>query len=90
MTIAFLGDSITQGAKLEDANTEAFAALVGKELGDGYVVGNFGKSATSALSSAKKPYIAAPQYEKALGFDADILHIMLGTNDIKNEIEKLL
>lgn len=83
--IAFVGDSITYGAGLTDRTNEAFPYLVKKELFNNYNVANFGVSATSALSTAKAPYINTPEYKESLEFAPDILHIMLGTNDIKNE-----
>ena len=83
--IAFVGDSITYGANLTDASTESFAAIIKEKAGSDYEVMNFGVSATSALSSSVQPYIETPQYQESLAFGPDILFIMLGTNDIKNE-----
>ncbi len=83
--VAFVGDSITYGAELADRKNEAFAYLLADELSDKCIVENFGKSATSALSSAVAPYTQTEEYKKSLEFNPDIVHIMLGTNDIKNE-----
>lgn len=83
--VAFVGDSITYGAGVTDRATKAYPSIVDAKLGAGYEVGNFGVSATSALSTAKIPYIHTEEYKASLEFEADILFIMFGTNDIKYE-----
>ena len=83
--IAFVGDSITYGAGVSDRATKSFAGIIAKATSDKYHAINFGVSATSALYSAKTPYFQTEAYASALEFNPDILHIMLGTNDIKNE-----
>lgn len=83
--IAFVGDSITYGAGVTNRETEAFPSIIDSRLGDEFEVGNFGVPATSALSSAKQPYIKTEEYQASLNFGADILFIMFGTNDIKYE-----
>lgn len=79
--VACVGDSITQGVGL----TETYPMVLQNELGDKFVVENFGVSGTSALKSSKIPYVNKPQYADSLAFDADIVCIMFGTNDIKDE-----
>lgn len=83
--VAFVGDSITYGAGVTDRIAEAYPSIVDAKLGAGYEVGNFGVSATSALSTAIKPYIQTEEYKASLEFGADVLFIMFGTNDIKYE-----
>jgi len=83
--VAFVGDSITYGAGVTDPKAEAYSSIIAKKIGPKYRVGNFGVSATSALSTAKMPYIEQAAYQNSLDFDADILFIMFGTNDIKYE-----
>lgn len=83
--VAFVGDSITYGAGVANRDTEAFVSIVDTMTDDSYEVANFGVSATSALSSAKQPYIKTEEYKMSLDFGADILFIMFGTNDIKYE-----
>lgn len=83
--VAFVGDSITYGAGVKNRETEAYPFVIKAMLGDGYEIGNFGVSATSALSNAKQPYTQKDEYMASLGFGADILFIMFGTNDIKYE-----
>ncbi len=83
--VAFVGDSITYGAGVADPATEAYSSIIAASAGAKYEVGNFGVSATSALSTAKMPYTKQEAYQKSLEFGADILFIMFGTNDIKYE-----
>jgi len=82
--VAFVGDSITFGAGVKDKATEPFAAIIASEQ-ESYDVANFGKSATSALKTAKQPYTLTEEYQKSLEFEPDVLFIMFGTNDIKYE-----
>lgn len=83
--IACVGDSITYGAGLTDRENESFPSVLQNELADKAVVGNFGVAATSALKTAKAPYTETEEYKQSLAFGADVLFIMLGTNDIKTE-----
>ncbi len=83
--VACVGDSITYGVLLDDRENNSYPSVLQKELGDGFDVGNFGVSATSALKNAREPYVNTPQYSDSLEFAPDVLCIMLGTNDIKDE-----
>lgn len=82
--LAFVGDSITYGAGVKNRATESVAAIIDQKT-DGIDVKNFGVSSTSALYTAVAPYVETDQYWQALDYAPDILVIMLGTNDIKNE-----
>jgi len=83
--IAFVGDSITWGAGTADRLSTSYVPLIEDALEDNYIVGNFGVSGVSALYSAVSPWIDTPEAKLAYEFKPDVLHIMLGTNDIKNE-----
>ncbi len=83
--IAFVGDSITYGAGIPDPIPESFPSVIKARIGKSYEIANFGKPAMSALYSSVKPYNTTEEYTKSLEYDADILFIMFGTNDIKNE-----
>ncbi len=83
--IAFVGDSITYGAGVTNRDSDAFASIIKAEQGNKYEIANFGKSATSALKTAKQPYVLTEEYKNSLAFEPDILFIMFGTNDIKYE-----
>ena len=90
--IACIGDSITDGGfnptygggdGLEDYR--CYPKRMEAALGDGYEVKNFGDSGRTLMSTADYPYISAPGelYRESLQYDADIVLIMLGTNDAK-------
>ena len=83
--LAFVGDSITWGAGASDRLGTSYVPLVKDALEDNYIIGNFGVSGVSALYSAVSPWIDTPEAKLAYEFKPDVLHIMLGTNDIKNE-----
>jgi pimeloyl-ACP methyl ester carboxylesterase/lysophospholipase L1-like esterase len=48
-----------------------------------WLVGNFGVSGATLLNSGDKPYQKQAAFEEAIAFRADIVVIMLGTNDTK-------
>ncbi len=79
--VACVGDSITQGVGI----TETYPMVLQKILGEDYIVENFGVSGTSALKSSKIPYVNKEAYTNSLNFAPDIICIMFGTNDIKDE-----
>jgi lysophospholipase L1-like esterase len=74
--IACVGDSNTQGR----GGVNTYPAQLQRELGSGYVVGNFGRNSASVLPG-KFQYRRLPQMRQALGFLPDKVLIMLGTND---------
>jgi lysophospholipase L1-like esterase len=77
--VACVGDSITAGWKLKEA--EKYVTKLGGLLGGGYEVRNFGHSAYSMLKIADKSYWDSPMFQAAKDFQPDIVTIMLGTND---------
>ena len=79
--VACVGNSITYGLKLENRETEAYPSRLQELLGEGYVVGNFGKSGATLLRRGHKPYIQQKEYQDALAFAGDIVVIHLGIND---------
>lgn len=83
--VACVGDSITEGLFLADPQTESYPALLQGMLGAGSEVGNFGASKYAALKTSKFPYWEHEAYQQSLGYNPDIVIIMLGTNDIKTE-----
>lgn len=83
--LAFVGDSITWGAGTADRLSTSYVPLIEDALQDNYIIGNFGVSGVSALYSAVSPWIETAEAKLAYEFKPDVLHIMLGTNDIKNE-----
>jgi acyl-CoA thioesterase I len=82
--VACVGDSITYGSGLKDRDNESYPAWLGRWLGAGYDVRNFGRSGATLLRGGDLPYNEQPQYDEALAFKPDVIIIMLGTNDSKH------
>lgn len=83
MRVACLGDSITYGDKLEDRESESWPAVLGKMLGEGYEVRNFGHNGRTATRSADHPYTQSERYAELRAWLPDVVTVMLGTNDSK-------
>ncbi len=79
--IACVGDSITQGVGAP--GDKSYPAQLGRLLGDGFEVKNFGNSGSTMLRNGDKPYEKQPQYQAMLEMKADVYVIKLGTNDTK-------
>lgn len=77
--IAAVGDSITAEYLLESGYPEILDEL----LGAGYRVENFGESNYAAQASSDFPYETTNSYEESLAYNPEILLMMLGTNDTK-------
>jgi acyl-CoA thioesterase-1 len=82
MTVACVGDSITMGSRIED-RTMTYPAQLERLLGNGWRVVNYGVSGATMLTNGNKPYVRQKEYNAALDAKADIVVIMLGTNDSK-------
>ena len=90
--IACIGDSITYGYGLNSPATESYPAQLQKMLGKDYAVGNFAQSGAYALAAdnqynvkdAKLDYRKTSPYLSSLKYDADVVIIMLGTNDMRS------
>lgn len=82
--VACVGDSITFGSGLKDRQANAYPVWLGRWLGEGYEVRNFGVSGATLLHQADRPYIKQHAYTNALDFKADIVIINLGANDSKH------
>lgn len=81
--VACMGDSITYGAKLDDREAECYPAQLGRLLGPGYRVRNFGENGATLLNKGDKPYIKERAYKLAKEFEPNIIIILLGANDAK-------
>jgi lysophospholipase L1-like esterase/predicted esterase len=81
--VACVGDSITFGAGIKDRKNMAYPIQLGKLLGDGYDVRNYGVSARTMLRKGDHPIQKEPAYAKALAFKPNVVIIKLGTNDTK-------
>jgi acyl-CoA thioesterase I len=83
LRIACVGDSITFGATIKDRKEQCYPAQLGRLLGEGYVVQNFGVSGATLLKAGNNPYWTTKQFKPAHAFNPDIVVIKLGTNDSK-------
>ncbi len=81
--IACIGDSITWGFFIAGRDTNSYPAVLGRLLGEGYEVRNFGYNDASVQRHADTPYWTKSVYKDSLEWRADIVIIMLGTNDTK-------
>lgn len=79
--IACVGNSITQGPGRD--NPDSWPLQMQAILGDAYQVGNFGVSGRTLLRKGDFPFWNEPQFQEVKDFKADVLIIMLGTNDSK-------
>ena len=79
-----VGDSITysQGV-LTSRNTDSYPAVLADLLGSEYQTYNFGLCNRTLLSTGNMPYGNEDFATESLAVDADIVIIMLGTNDSK-------
>jgi len=81
--VACIGDSITWGFTLLNPWRQSYPALLQDMLGPGYEVRNFGYNDASARFDADTPYVSKRVYRESLGWNPDIVLLMLGTNDTK-------
>ncbi len=84
--VACIGNSITYGARqfLNDREKECYPALLGNLLGEGFEVGNFGRSGTTLLKNGNSPYWDTPEYTQAKEFLPNIVIVKFGTNDSRS------
>ena len=80
---ACVGDSITYGCFVPGQPWNSYPRKLGRLLGRGYCVGNFGYTNRTALKSGDYPYTAEKLYRQSLAFQPDLVLLMLGTNDTK-------
>jgi lysophospholipase L1-like esterase len=73
--VACVGDSITEGV--------GYPAELQFELGNSYLVRNFGVGGASVMVESGKPYVEQFAFQEAKDFLPEIIVIMLGTNDAR-------
>ena len=81
--VACVGDSITYGHGIANWNKNNYPSQLQNILGDEYHVANFGHSGKTLSDDGDQPYIESKQYNLSMEYDADIIVLMLGTNDSK-------
>lgn len=79
--VACVGNSITYGFLVKDREENAYPKQLGRMLGSGYDVRNFGRSGATLLTKGHNPYVKNPEFGAALAFAPDIVVIHLGVND---------
>lgn len=83
--VACVGDSVTYGHGVEDWTKNSYPVVLQQLLGDGYHVSNFGSSGACVNPEGDQPYINRDIYKEALAYNADIIVVMIGSNDSKPE-----
>ena len=81
--MACVGDSVTYGFGIPNRGKNSYPAQLGRLLGDGYCVNNYGYSGRTVSDSGDRPYRAENLYQKLLSFQPQIILVMLGSNDSK-------
>jgi lysophospholipase L1-like esterase len=76
--VACVGDSITA-----HGNPHGYPTQLGNMLGTSWQVENYGVSGTTLMTHGNNPYQKYPMFQDALASKADVVVIMLGTNDTK-------
>lgn len=79
--VGCIGNSITYGFLVEDRENNNYPVKLQEMLGEGYEVGNFGKSGATLLKKGHNPYNKNPEFANALEFAPDIIVVHLGVND---------
>jgi lysophospholipase L1-like esterase len=78
IVVACVGDSLTA-----DASPHGYPNQLGNMLGNQWKVENFGVSGTTLMTHANNPYQKTTKFQDALASKADVVVIMLGSNDSK-------
>lgn len=83
--VACVGDSLTEGYQSSGGvkSATSYPAYLQQLLGDRYEVKNFGKTSMTLLRKTEQSYWQTAEYTESMAYDADIVIVMLGTNDTK-------
>lgn len=81
LKVACIGNSVTFGYGLPEADGGNYPQQLQQLLGDGYAVANFGHSGATLLRKGHNPYYKTDAFAQALAFVPDIAVIHLGLND---------
>lgn len=84
--VATVGDSLTYGYGLENREKDAYPCILAEKLGHHYQVSNYGLSGRSLQSTADFPYFKEKNAQLSLESEADIVIIMIGSNDSEDHI----
>ena len=88
IVIATVGDSNTEGTGVprEEQAELSYPAQLQAMLGSHYEVSNFGVSGATLISGTNNPYPKHAFFKQSKELEADIVLIMLGTNDVRTQI----
>ncbi len=81
--VACVGDSITFGCMVRNWRKNNYPKILSGLLGEKYCVNNFGYTNRTAIKDADYPLINEKVYKQSLDFEPDIVVLLLGTNDSK-------
>ena len=84
LKIICLGDSITYGHKLSDQARQSYPAQLSKQAHGRWHVLNFGINGATVLNKGDIPITAQKVYQRVMSSHPDVVVVMLGTNDTKN------
>lgn len=79
--VACVGNSITYGTAIEDREYFSYPVQLQEMLGEGYLVGNFGKPGATLLYRGHRPYVRQQEFREAMNYKADVVVMHLGVND---------
>ncbi len=82
--VACIGDSIVYGAHVDNREHNNWPAVLGRWLGAGWEVRNFGLNGATMLKQGNLPYWNQKIYREAVAYKPDVLIISLGANDTKH------
>jgi alpha-L-fucosidase 2 len=82
--IACIGDSITEGAGIENQFSDSYPVVLNNLLGNGYSVLNSGQGGATMLKMSDYTYWKTNEMHNVYVFNPEIITIALGTNDSKD------
>ncbi len=83
--VALVGDSVTYGHSIKNWPVNNYPALLSDALGEKYCVKSYGVSGSTVQPDGDQPYNITKAYEWSHEYEADIIVLMLGSNDSKPE-----
>ena len=83
--VALVGDSVTYGHSIKNWPVNNYPALLSDMLGENYCVKSYGVSGSTVQPDGDQPYNITKAYIWSHDYQADIVVIMLGSNDSKPE-----
>ena len=83
--VACVGDSTTYGTAMPNNMHNSYPAQLQRLLGEGYHVANFGVHGKTVQDINEDSYCRTKQYAKSLAYDPDIVVLMMGANDTKEQ-----